>query len=199
MKICIFGAASDKIDPSYIQSTEAFAYEMGKRGHTLVFGAGSGGLMGASARGVKKAGGEIYGVVPKFFIDEGLEGLYDQCTEMIVTDTMRERKRVMEEMAEAFVIVPGGIGTFEEMFEIITLKQLGRHRKPIAFLNINGYYDSLVSMMNHATEEGFVKEKCSEIYSYFKDAKELLNYLENYKAPDWSPEYFKKDKENSVS
>ena len=193
MKICIFGAASSKISNLYIEKTEALAYEMGQRGHTLVFGAGGEGLMGASARGVAKAGGKIYGVVPQFFIDDKLEGLYDNCTEMIVTDTMRERKRVMEEMADAFIIAPGGIGTFEELFEIITLKQLGRHGKPIAFFNINGYYDNMMDMMTHATEEGFIREKCALLYKCFENSTELLDFIETDKGVKWTPEYFKKD------
>lgn len=192
MKICVFGAASNKINNIYIEETEKMAYEMGSRGHSLVFGAGGEGLMGASARGVAKAGGEIYGVIPKFFIDEGLEGLYENCTEMIITDTMRERKKTMEDMADAFIITPGGIGTFEELFEIITLKQLGRHQKPIAFFNINGYYDNMMDMMSHATEEGFIREMCAQLYRCFEDYNELLDFIENDKPMKWSSEYFKK-------
>ena len=166
MRICIFGSASNIIDDSYIKTTEELGYELGKRGHSLVFGAGSEGLMGASARGMKKAGAEITGVVPGFFFDDKIESLFTECTKLIKTESMRERKHIMEELADAFIITPGGVGTFEEMFEIVTLKQLGRINKPIAIYNINHYYDNLQEMMEHSMREGFVKEKCHELYRY---------------------------------
>lgn len=179
MNICVFGAASDKINKQYITEVEKLGEMMGSNGHTLIFGAGKDGLMGAVARGMKKMGAEIYGVIPYFFLDEKIEGLYDKCTELIKTDTMRERKAVMENMADAFIIVPGGIGTFEEFFEIVTLKQLARHNKAIAIFNINGYYDHLEEMMEHSMREGFVREQCSSLYSCFDKAEDVLNYIEN--------------------
>ncbi len=193
MKICVFGAASDKIDKSYIKTVEELGVLMGKRGHRLVFGAGGEGLMGAVARGMKSENGEIYGVVPKFFIEEGIEGLYDKCTKLITTETMRERKALMEDMADAFIIVPGGIGTFEELFEIITLKQLGRHKKPIAVYNINSYYDNLEEMMEHSMREGFVREKCSDLYKYFDSGEKALDYVENDDGVCWSLADLKKN------
>ncbi len=193
MKICVFGAASDKIDKSYIKTVEELGVLMGKRGHRLVFGAGGEGLMGAVARGMKSENGEIYGVVPKFFIEEGIEGLYDKCTKLITTETMRERKALMEDMADAFIIVPGGIGTFEELFEIITLKQLGRHKKPIAVYNINSYYDNLEEMMEHSMREGFVREKCSDLYKYFDSGEKALDYVENDDGVCWSLTDLKKN------
>lgn len=195
MKICVFGSASNIINESYIKTVEEFAYEMGKRNHQLVFGAGGEGLMGASARGMKKAGGEIYGVVPKFFVEEGIEGLFEECTQLFTTDTMRERKAKMEDMADAFIIVPGGVGTFEEFFEIVTLKQLGRHNKPIAVYNINGYYDSMEEMMEHSMREGFVREKCSDLYRYFDDSDKLLDYIEHDTGTKWSLYDLKRNKQ----
>lgn len=197
MKICVFGSASNIINESYIKTVEEFAYEMGKRNHQLVFGAGGEGLMGASARGMKKAGGEIYGVVPKFFVEEGIEGLFEECTQLFTTDTMRERKAKMEDMADAFIIVPGGVGTFEEFFEIVTLKQLGRHNKPIAVYNINGYYDSMEEMMEHSMREGFVREKCSDLYRYFDDSDKLLDYIEHDTGTKWSLDDLKRNKQES--
>lgn len=193
MKICVFGAASDKIDKSYIDAVEALGELMGSRGHQLVFGAGSEGLMGAAARGVEKAGGEIFGIVPKFFLEEEIEGLFDRCTTLFTTETMRERKAKMENMAEAFIIVPGGIGTFEEFFEIVTLKQLGRHNKPIAVYNINNYYDSLEEMMEHSMREGFVREKCSSLYKYFDSAEKVLEHVETDKGTNWNLSQLKKN------
>ena len=186
MNICIFGSASNIIDESYIKETEELGYELGKRGHSLVFGAGSEGLMGASARGMKKVGAEITGVVPEFFFDDKIESLFTECTKLIKTESMRERKHIMEDLADDFIITPGGVGTFEEMFEIVTLKQLGRINKPIAIYNINHYYDNLQEMMEHSMREGFVREKCHDLYRYFDDMDKLINFVETDKGTKWT-------------
>ena len=183
MKICIFGAASAQIDRCYVEAVEDLAEKMAKRGHSLVFGAGGSGLMGAAARGTKRGGGYIHGVIPKFFRDERLESIYDQCDELTFTDTMAERKTTMEDDCDAFIIVPGGIGTLEEFYEVITLKQLGRHHKAIAFYNLNGYYDTLEKFMHEMSEKKFMAAACHEMYRIFTDAEELFAYLETY-VPD---------------
>lgn len=180
MKICVFGAASAHIDEKYIKAVEELGEKMAKRGHSLVFGAGGTGLMGAAARGVKRGGGYIHGVVPSFFKENGVEQLYEECDEITYTDTMRERKALMEEDAEAFIITPGGVGTFEELFEVITLKQLNRHDKAIAFLNIDGYYDDLIKLMDTACKRAFVSESCLTLYEFFTQSDRLLDYLEGY-------------------
>lgn len=183
MKICIFGAASAQIDRCYVEAVEDLAEKMAKRGHSLVFGAGGSGLMGAAARGTKRGGGYIHGVIPKFFREERLESIYDQCDELTFTDTMAERKTTMEDDCDAFIIVPGGIGTLEEFYEVITLKQLGRHHKAIAFYNLNGYYDTLEKFMHEMSGKKFMAAACHEMYRIFTDAEELFAYLENY-VPD---------------
>lgn len=186
MKICIFGAASAHIDQKYINKVEVLGAELAKRGHSLVFGCGGTGLMGAAARGFKQGGGYIHGVVPSFFRDEGVEQLFLECDKITYTQTMAERKKTMEDDAEAFIIVPGGVGTFEEFFEVLTLKQLGRHEKAIAIYNIDGYYDNLEKFMQEVTERKFITFKCYELYSYFNSIEEIIKYLENYK-PEGTP------------
>lgn len=181
MKICVFGAASYEIDKSYIEAVEKLGEEMAKRGHALVFGAGGNGLMGAAARGVTKGGGEIYGVIPTFFRDETIELIYDKCTELIYTETMAERKTKMEDLAEAFIITPGGIGTLEEFFQVLTLKQLGRHVKPIVILDVNGYYKKLEAFLDAALEQKFINENCKNLYYYAKSAEDAVSYIENDK------------------
>lgn len=184
MNICVFGASSSSIDKSYIEQVEVLGRKMAERGHSLIYGAGASGLMGAVARGVHEKGGKVVGVVPDFFEDEdmGVDGrIFDKCTELIKTDTMRERKRIMEDRADAFVIVPGGIGTFEEFFEIFTLKQLERHNKAIAILNVNGYYDSMLRMLDDAVEKKFLRGACKILYKVFDNDDEMLDYIENYK------------------
>ena len=178
MKICVFGAASNEIDKSYIEAVEAFGEEMAKRGHTLVFGAGGGGLMGAVARGVHRGGGKIIGIIPSFFRDETIEAIFDKCDELIFTDTMAERKNKMEDLAEAFVTVPGGIGTFEEFFQVLTLKQLARHTKPIAIFDVNGYYKELNDFLSLSVKEKFINQQCYDLYLYSTDCDEILDYVE---------------------
>lgn len=179
MKICVFGAASSKIDKSYIDAVEKLGEEMAKRGHQLVFGAGSNGLMGAVARGVKRGGGKITGIIPSFFRDEKIEGIYEHCDDLIFTNTMAERITTMSNMADAFITVPGGVGTFEEFFEVLTLKQLARHTKPIAILDVNGYYTELDKFLKISVEEKFINQECMDLYDYSDNASEILDYIEN--------------------
>lgn len=186
MNICIFGAASSEIDKKYIDDVEKMAEELAKAGHNLVFGAGGQGLMGAAARGFKKGGAQITGVIPTFFKEAEVEAIYDECDELIYTDTMRERKAVMEDKADAFVIVPGGIGTFEELFEVLTLRQLGRHNKPIAIFNCNGYYDKMEAMLNTSMNEGFVRHTCKALYSYVDNTDELIKYINDNNHCDYT-------------
>lgn len=184
MRICVYGAASPTIDPEYIRLVEIMGEKMANRGHSLVFGGGGNGLMGATARGVKRGGGHILGVIPKFFDDEKIEALYSGCDELIEPDTMRERKQIMEDNADAFIIVPGGIGTFEEFFEILTLKQLCRHNKPIAMYNINGYYNEIVEAISAATNKNFIRENCMELFYLTDNLDELFKYVETLPRTD---------------
>ncbi len=181
MRICIFGAASDLIDNKYVERVEALALKLAERGHDLVFGAGANGLMGAAARGFTKGGGKITGIIPSFFLEDTVEPIYDKCDELIYTDTMNERKEGMEDIADAFIIVPGGIGTLEEMFEVITLKQLCQHKKPIAFYNIFNYYDKLMEFMVFSEQERFIREGCHNLYISTENDDELIDYLEDDK------------------
>ena len=186
MNICVFGASSSTIDKTFIDRVEQLGRDIADRGHGLVYGAGASGLMGAVARGAYEKNGNIVGVVPDFFEEEdmGVDGrIFSKCTELIKTDSMRERKRIMEDRADAFIIVPGGIGTFEEFFEVYTLKQLERHNKAIAILNINGYYDAMLNMLDVAVKHKFLREACRLLYKVFTDENEMLDYIESYKAP----------------
>lgn len=186
MKVCIFGASSAHIDNKYIELVEDLGEKLAKRGHSLVFGCGATGLMGAAARGIKRGGGYIHGVIPLFFKEEGVEQLYEECDKITYTGTMAERKQVMEEDADCFIIAPGGIGTFEEFFEVLTLKQLGRHDKAIAIFNVDGFYNNLETFMREITERKFITFKCYEMYEYFGSAGEIIDYLESY-VPEHTP------------
>lgn len=180
MKICIFGAASAHIDDIYIKKVEELGELLAKRGHSLVFGAGATGLMGAAARGFKRGGGFIHGVIPKFFREESVELIYEDCDKITYTETMSERKKTMEDECDAFIVTPGGIGTFEEFFEVLTLKQLGRHQKAIVIYDIEDYYEELEKFMKVAYERKFFNFSCYEMYEYVNSAKDIAEYLENY-------------------
>lgn len=182
MNICVYGASSAQIDNVYIESSEKLGCAIGKRGHTLVFGCGANGVMGASARGAKKEGAKIIGITPSFFNVDGM--LYENSTEVIRTETMRERKKLLEEMSDAYIIAPGGIGTFDEFFEILTLKQLSRHSKAIVIFNVNHYYDELISFLNKAVAQEFIKDECLKIFEVFDDVDKMLDYIEEYVPVD---------------
>lgn len=189
MKICVFGASSRDLEQGYFDEAFALGAELARRGHTIVFGGGASGLMGATARGAKSQGGRLIGIAPKFFDEPGI--LDKDCDEMIFTETMSERKKAMEDMPEAFITLPGGIGTFEEFFEALTLKQLGRHAKAMAVLNTLGYYDALEAMVQRAVDERFLTADGKDLYAMFTDVGELVSYVENYHA---EPEEIWKDK-----
>ena len=186
MRLCVYGAASPTIDREYIETVEKLGEQMVLRGHSLVFGGGGNGLMGAVARGVHAKGGEIFGVIPAFFKEEGVEALCDFTENLVYPETMRERKQIMEDNADAFIVTPGGIGTFEEFFEILTLKQLCRHEQPIVIYNINGYYDELILFMRKAIDEQFLRESCMDLFYVTDDPDDLFRYLENPAEPKHS-------------
>jgi len=191
MRICVFGAASAEIDRHYIEAVEALGEMLAARGHSLVYGAGASGLMGAAARGFKRGGGHITGVIPEFFKTENVERIYEHCDELIYTRDMSERKRIMEDKAEAFVIAPGGVGTFEEFFEVLTLKQLGRHAKAMAVFNIDGYYDDMIKFLMQSVERKFITSYTLGLYSCFDSAEHVADYIESYKPSDISWHSFK--------
>ena len=179
MNICIYGASSRKLAKEYYDAAEALGALMAQQGHTLVFGGGQEGIMGAVARGAHAHGGKIIGIAPRFFDRPGI--LFEECTEFIYTDTMRERKALMEEHSEAFMVLPGGIGTYEEFFEMLTLKQLGRHNKPMVMLNTRGYYGPMAAMLQNTVDEGFMSADCLELYGVCNTPEEALDYILNAK------------------
>ena len=162
MKICVYGAASDAIDPYFIEQGEELGRLMAVYGHTLVYGGGSTGMMGACARGVTEGNGILIGVIPDFMKD--YEDLYDQCTSQIKTHTMSGRKELMEKLADAFVIAPGGIGTMDEFFQVLTLAYLDRKKAPIVIFNIKGYYDSLLEFIEQGVQKGTIHERTKDLF-----------------------------------
>ena len=178
MNICIFGASGRELEESYYAAAELLGSLIAQQGHTLVFGGGREGLMGAAARGAHKYGGDIIGIVPKFFDEPGI--IYEHCTELVFTETMRERKRLMEERSEACIVLPGGIGTFEEFFEMLTLKQLGRSDRAIVVLNTNDYYAPMQQMLENTARQRFMSRGCLELYELADTPGQALEYIAGY-------------------
>ena len=168
MNICIFGASGSSLEPVYYEQAEMLGALMAKHGHTLVFGGGREGLMGAAARGVHAEGGKIIGIAPKFFDEPGI--LYEECSEMIFTDTLRERKQLMEEKSEATIVPPGGIGTYE----------LGRTDRAIVIVNTNGYYEPMRKLLEATAANRFMSESCLELYKLVDTPEQALDCIINY-------------------
>ena len=158
MKICVFGASSSRLDPVYFREAEAMGRLLAKAGHSVVFGGGADGLMGACARGAKAAGGRLIGIAPRMFNEPGI--LLPECDELILTDSMAARKEKMFSESEAFLALPGGIGTMDEFFEAITLRQLGLLKGAIVLLNTEGFYSPLLRYLERMAEQGFMSRNC---------------------------------------
>ena len=154
MNICLYGSGSRKIDESYTDEAYRLGCEIAKEGHTLVFGGGDTGMMGACARGVHDNNGKTIGIAPEWI--GRFEPLCDDCSEFIYVDSMDERKQKFLENSDAFIISPGGLGTMDEFFEIITLRKLKKHDKPIIVFNINGFYDTMIKMIDEMDDKGFL-------------------------------------------
>lgn len=189
MNICIYGSASDLIDPEYLKAGERLGEALAKRSHCVIFGGGAEGMMGAVARGVERENGQLIGVSPSFFKVDGV--LFDRCTEFIYTDTMRERKQILEERSDGFIVTPGGIGTFDEFFEILALRQLNRHNKPILLYNVKGFFDPILKMLRAAADGNFMTQANLTLYAAADDPEDAIEYMENYIAVKGNIEDFR--------
>ena len=172
MKICIFGASSDRPDKSFFDAAYDLGMRIAKSGHTLVFGAGSSGLMGSCAAGALQCGGQVIGIAPKLFDEPGF--LMRECTEIILTGSLSERKEEMMKCSDAIIVLPGGIGTMDEFFEAITLKQLGLLSCPLVLLNTNQFYDPLFEYLSRMAGMGFMSESCLKLLHLCETPEEAL-------------------------
>jgi cytokinin riboside 5'-monophosphate phosphoribohydrolase len=179
--ICVFSSSSDLINGSFFGIAGELGAAIASRGDTLVYGGCNVGLMGAVARAVHQHGGKVVGVIPKFIQSRGLA--YAPADELIVTGDMRERKATMETRGDVFIAMPGGFGTLEEMLEIITLKQLKQHTKPVVFLNVDGFYDPLARLFEHMYEQRFAKPVYRMMYYFAPDVASAFTYLDYYEPP----------------
>lgn len=177
MNVCVFGASSRSLDEIYYIDAAEMGRLLAEGGDTIVYGGGAEGLMGACAKAAVQAGGEVIGIAPKFFDEPGI--LYDKCR-MMFTDTMRERKQLMQDNSSACVVLPGGIGTLEEFFEMLTLKQLGQDDRAMIILNTAGCYDEMLAMLKEMAARRFMADDCLELYTVASTPHEAMEQLKSY-------------------
>lgn len=176
MHICVYCSSSERIPQHYRTLADELGAGLARRGFPLVYGGASIGLMGAVARAAHAGGGRVIGIIPQALLDR--EIAYLEADELTVTTTMRERKRLMDERASAFVTLPGGFGTLEELLEVMTLKQLGIHHKPIIIVNAEGFFDPLLAQFEQSFEQSFTHTRYRSIYSVVSSVDEVFELLE---------------------
>ena len=180
-RLCVFCGSSAGNDPVYREMATRFGELMVQSGQELVYGGGSVGLMGTIADAVLNAGGRVTGVIPQFLATREL--LHEGVTDLRITTGMHERKALMAELSDAFVALPGGLGTYEELFEVMTWAQLGLHSKPIGLLNISGYFDPLVQLVDRAISTGFCRDEHRRLFIVDEQPERLLERLALHQPP----------------
>ena len=175
--ICVYCAASTKIKPQYFEATARLGKILADAELSVVFGGGSSGLMGQLADSILESGGKITGVIPQFMCDEDWH--HNELTELIVVETMHERKQKMAMMADAVIALPGGCGTLEELLEVITWKQLGIFTKPIVIVNMDGYFNDLIAMLHRAIDEQFMRNEHKRMWEVVSTPEEVLSAIQN--------------------
>lgn len=179
--IAVYCGSSDRIEENYLSAARKLGSVMAERGIKLVYGGGSTGMMGAIASSVMGTGGKVVGVIPEMFNTPQLA--LTSTTEYIVTPDMHSRKAMIADMADGYIAMPGGFGTFEEFFEMLTWAQIGLHTKPIGLLNTEGFFDTLLKFLDEVQDKGFSYKKHSKLFSAIEDPNELLDVMTNYSPP----------------
>ncbi len=187
--VCVYASSSDNIDRKYFSVAEKAGLLLAEEGYDLVYGGGTVGLMGSCARGFHKKNRKVISVIPEFLKLPGV--YYEKSDEVYVTESMRKRKRIMEDLSEGFLILPGGLGTYEELLEILTLKQLGRHNKPIAIVNVFGFYDALQEIFSNLVEEKFTRKEHLELCYFAESAEKAVEYIINYEEKEFEAKWGK--------
>jgi uncharacterized protein (TIGR00730 family) len=187
-RVTVYCSSSTSLEPKFFNAATKLGEAMAKRGLELVYGGGGIGLMGEVARSLKKNGGRIHGIITKRLL--ALEQGYDGCDELMVVDTMSERKKLMAQHGEAFIALPGGLGTFEEFFEVLVQRQVGEHRKPIGLVNLGGYYDPLITLIDHGIEHRFIKPAVHDLLHVHEKPEDVLDGVLKATPFDIDPERF---------
>lgn len=181
MRLCVFCGSSAGNQPYYLEAAQQLGTTLAKAGITLVYGGAQVGLMGAVADAALAAGGQVIGVIPQHLVERELA--HTGLTELRQVSSMHERKAMMADLSDGFIALPGGVGTFEELFEVWTWAQLGHHQKPCALFNAGGYYDKLIDFLDHAMNEGFMKQAYREMLIVAPDVESLMAKVEAYEPP----------------
>jgi uncharacterized protein (TIGR00730 family) len=189
--ICVYCGSSDKLAPAYLEAARAMGAAIAERGMDLVYGAGSTGLMGALADGALRAGCQVIGVIPAYFNTPQLA--HSRLSRLEVVNTIHERKARMADLADGFIALPGGFGTLEELLEMLTWAQIGLHQKPIGLLNVRGYFDPLLAMIERAQQEGFIYSEHLSLLSYSQSAEQLLEAMLGYRPPPGLEKWVNRD------
>jgi len=185
--VTVFCGSSNAVEEKYFAAARELGAKFARRGWKLVYGGGSVGLMGVLSVAVREGGGHVTGVIPRALLDMGV-GDRD-VSELIVTDGLRDRKAIMDERGDAFVALPGGLGTLEEVLEALTLKQLGYHTKPVAVLDLDGFYEPLWTQIQRGVDRGFIKPEFIDLCYPAPDVDALLRYLESYAPHRYGPKW----------
>ena len=185
--VCVFCASSADIDERYLLAARELGQRLAEGGWRCVNGGGAVGLMGAVTDGTLDADGEVTGVIPKFMVDNGW--CYDRLEDVIITPDMHQRKQMMSEMADAVIALPGGVGTFEELLETLTWRQLGLVKVPVIILNTLGYYDALLTMLDHAINEGFMKSSHAALWQVASTPAEAIALLKHTDNVEFESKY----------
>ena len=180
--ICVFCGSNFGNDPAYREAARSLGATLAAKGISLVYGGGNVGLMGVVADAALEAGGEVVGVIPEALVER--EIAHERLTKLHVVSSMHERKALMSDLSDGFIALPGGSGTLEEFFEVLTWAQLGEHRKPCGLLNVAGYYDPLLTVFDHMVEKGFLAEKHRSIVQVRQTPEDMLDALHQYVPPD---------------
>jgi len=178
--LCVYCGSSSGLSPNYADAARKLAQALVERKIALVYGGGNVGLMGIIADEVMRLGGHVTGVIPKALVRK--EVGHRQITELHVVENMHERKAMMADLADGFIAMPGGIGTLEELFEVMTWAQLGFHDKPIGVLNVDGYYDALLAFLQHTVQQGFLRPQHVSLLMVESDVAALLHRFETFEA-----------------
>lgn len=173
--VCLFCGSAEAVDPAYLSAAREFGARTAEAGWRLVYGGGGVGLMGASARSAHEAGGRVLGVMPGFL--RSRERLFDEVETLVVT-SMHERKTIMYDQSDAFVVAPGGVGTLEEVIEVLSWKRLDLHHKPVIFLNLNGFWDALLAVLDHSIAEGMTPATFRQAWSVVDTVEEAIAVMQ---------------------
>lgn len=193
-RICVFCGSSDSIDDTYLDAAWTMGQAVAEGGFELIFGGGGTGLMGSLADAALAGGTKVVGILPRLFNTPALA--HPNLTELRIVDDMYNRKAIMMDAADAFLALPGGFGTFEELFEVLTWAQIGLHRKPVGVLNVNGYFNPLLDLIEHARVEGFIYEEHPSLLIVEEDVDRLLARLTQYQPPEGLERWVDREEES---